>query len=228
MAARGEIRDGGIGYMLRRLVAERARSAVEGVELAGALVERFGYVHSGRTYIIADPSEAWLFAVVRGRHWVAQRVPDDGVVILPNVHVIAQVDLNDPANYRAAPDLIDYAVQRGWYDPSRDGPFNFRRAYQTADRLAPDPRRWRGQQLVTGGRLGETPQYPAPLVVQPKQKMTVALVASILRHRSDDLSLYKPGTQESAVFQLRRELPREIGCVYWRTTGRPSTSVFTP
>ncbi len=75
LVARGEIRGGGIGYMLRRLVAQRARTAREGVLLAGRLVERFGYVDSGRTYVIADPREAWLLAVVRGRRWVAQRRP---------------------------------------------------------------------------------------------------------------------------------------------------------
>ena len=39
-----EITDGGIGYMLRRLIAQRAKTAREGVLLAGKLVERFGYI----------------------------------------------------------------------------------------------------------------------------------------------------------------------------------------
>ena len=114
LVERGEIRDGGIGYMLRRLVAERARTAREGVQLAGQLVERFGYADSGRTYVIADPREGWLFSAVRGRRWVAQRAPDDMMVALPNVHIIAQIDLKDSDNFLASPDLISYAVRRGW------------------------------------------------------------------------------------------------------------------
>ena len=74
LVRRGEIREGGIGFMLRRLVAQRARSARQGVEIAGKLLERFGYADSGRTYVIADPREAWLLAVVRGRQWAACRV----------------------------------------------------------------------------------------------------------------------------------------------------------
>ncbi|HLA85028.1 MAG TPA: C69 family dipeptidase, partial [Thermoguttaceae bacterium] len=35
-------------------------------------------------------------------------------------------------------------------------------------------------------------------------------------------------TVESTVLQLRRNLPRPVGCVYWRATCEPSTSVFTP
>ena len=92
-----QITEGGIGYMLRRLVAERVKTAREGVLLAGRLVERFGYIDSGRTYFICDPDEGWLFCVVNGKHWLAQRVKDDQVamvaamngikMIVPNVHV---------------------------------------------------------------------------------------------------------------------------------------------
>lgn len=51
--------DMGIGYGLRRLVAERARSAREAVEIAGALIEEFGYT-SGRSYQFCDKNEAWV------------------------------------------------------------------------------------------------------------------------------------------------------------------------
>ncbi|MBM3888726.1 MAG: hypothetical protein FJ388_06320 [Verrucomicrobia bacterium] len=40
--------------------------------------------------------------------------------------------------------------------------------------------------------------------------------------------IYNETTQEAAVFQLRDTMPRELGCVYWRTTGRPDISVLTP
>ncbi len=92
---RGELTDGGIGYMLRRLVAERARTAREGVQIAGELVERFGYVASGRTYVIADPQEGWLFCVVRGKHWLAHRVADGQVAMVANTFTVRKVDLSD-------------------------------------------------------------------------------------------------------------------------------------
>jgi len=38
-----DLTDGGISYMLRRIVAERARTARQGVEIAGALLDQFGY-----------------------------------------------------------------------------------------------------------------------------------------------------------------------------------------
>ena len=224
----GEIRGGGIGYMLRRLVAQRARSAREGVQLAGRLVERFGYVHSGRTYVIADPNEAWLLSVVRGRRWVARRVPDDSVVVLPNVHIIAEVDLADADNFLASGDLIDYALRRDWFNPDAGEPFSFSKAYRAEGRDAVDPRRWWGQQLVLGRRDDRPPEGPLPFAVKPARKMTVASVAAVLRDRSGPVHLHKTRTQESAVFELRSGMPRQIGCVYWRTTARPDISVYTP
>lgn len=234
LVARGDIRQGGIGYMFRRLVALRARSAREGVQLAGELIERFGYVDSGRTYVIADPREAWLLSVVRGRRWVARRVPDDKVVLLPNIHIIGEVDLKDTGNFLASPDLIDYAARRGWYDPDGGQPFNFRRVYRRDRRDLPDMRRWQGRNLVSGNQVPWPPQQPPPIGVKPREKMTVAAVAAILRNTSGPgRPLTSPRTQECAVFQLRggggyARMPREIGCVYWRTTAEPSSSVLIP
>lgn len=228
LVKKGEIRDGGIGYMLRRLVAERARTAREGVLLAGQLVERFGYADSGRTYAIADPREAWLFAAVRGRRWVAQRVPDDMIVALPNVHIIAEIDLVDSDNFLASPDLISYAVTRGWHDPNAGEPFNFRKVYNINRADPSDPRRWRGRQLAAGCEEPWSPASPPPVGIRPKEKLTVAALARLLRFTGSPGTLSTPTTQEGAVFQLHADMPPAIGCVYWRTTAEPSTSVLTP
>jgi len=249
LVRRGEIRDGGIGLMLRRLVAQRARSAREGVEIAGRLLDRFGYVDFGRTYAIADPREAWLLAVVRGRHWVACRVHDDAVVLLPNVHIIGEV--GDCPSFRAtmlrmvpetglspsspsaphclaSPDLIDYAAGRGWFDPKAGKPFHFAKAYAAPRDDAPDPRQWRGQVLMTGSKETWPPARPLPFSVKPARPMTVAAVMAILRDTAGPVALSTQETQEGAVFQLRGDMPREIGCIYWRATAEPATSVCTP
>jgi len=223
LVARGEIRDGGIGYMLRRLVAERARSAREGVLLAAGWVERFGYVHCGRTYAIADPREAWLLSVAGGRAYVAQRVPDDAVAVLPNIHIIGVLPDHDSAAWQG---IYDYAGGRGWWD-WQAGPFNFRKAFRRDRSDRPDPRRLRGRELVLG-HTEPRRAHPAPMGVKPPRKLSVADVAAILRDRAGRPPLSTPTTQEAAVFQLRADLPPGIGCVWWRTTAEPAISVFTP
>jgi dipeptidase len=228
LVARGEIRNGGIGYMLRRLVAQRARSAREGMELIGQLVERLGYADSGRTYAVADPQEAWVVEVVRGRRWVAQRVPDDMVAVLPARHVIGAIDLADRAHFRASPDLVSYATQRGWFDPAGGRPFNFRLAYQTPQQTRPDGRQFRGQEVISGKSSPWPPAAALPFAVRPQRRLAVSDVAAVLRDPGRVAAFFNQTTQEAAVFQLRPGLPREIGCVYWRTTGRPDISVLTP
>ena len=80
--------NGRIEHNLRRLVIERARTAREAVKIAGTLVEHYGYATSGRVYVIADPTEAWVCEIANGKHWIARRVPDDEVAIIPNYYVI--------------------------------------------------------------------------------------------------------------------------------------------
>jgi hypothetical protein len=47
----------------------KTRTAREGVGLAGALIEKFGYNSSGRSYVIADENEGWVLAAVIGKWW---------------------------------------------------------------------------------------------------------------------------------------------------------------
>ncbi|MBE0664247.1 MAG: C69 family dipeptidase, partial [Candidatus Aminicenantes bacterium] len=115
-----ELFSGGIGFNLRRLVAERAHTAREGVRIAGELISQHGYNSSGRTYIIADAREGWLLHAVNGRHWVAKRVPDNEVAVIANRYTITAVDLKDRENFQGAADIIEYAVVRGWFNPQKD------------------------------------------------------------------------------------------------------------
>ena len=253
---RREIKDGGIGYMFRRLIAQRAKTAREGVKIAAELLDRFGYSASGRSYIIADPDEAWVLSVARGNHWIAQRCPDDDVVLLPNIHIIgSEADLNDKENVMASPGLVGYTVRRGWYDPSPGQPFSFKEAFNRppregsfADKNGCDPRQWYAQSLVIGKFIELPVKGSLPFSVKPAHKMTVMDVAKILRSHSegspfeasdDDRSgsphltrgpanICSKGTQEGAVYQLRSGLPREIGCLVWRTTAAPCCNVLTP
>ncbi|MHC4597851.1 MAG: dipeptidase [Planctomycetota bacterium] len=227
LVSRNEIRHGGIGYMLRRLVAERARTAWEGVKRAGGWIEAFGYADSGRTYVIADPEEAWLLSVVRGRRWIARRVPDDAAVLLPNVYIIGRVDLDDPSTTLGSRDIVTYAIRRGWFDPEAGKPFSFRDVYARDRSSRPDPRQHLGQALLMAPEpLAEAGRLP--FCVKPARKLTVRDVMEILRNRSGPVPICNPHVQEGAVFQLRSGLPRAIGCVYWRTTAEPVTSGFTP
>jgi membrane dipeptidase len=231
---------GGIGWDLRRLVAERARTAREGVLLAGALVERFGYVDSGRTYVIADPREGWLLCAVNGKHWLARRVPDDEVAMVANTYTVRKVVLEDGENVLASKDILEYAKSRGWYDPTV-GTFDFAAIYanpQAASHPNNTGRQWSGLCYVASEPL--TPGPDLPFSVVPRSKLSAADVMQILRHDKEMesspvpadspfiCSLCSGATQTSFVAQLRTGVPTEIGVVYWVCLASPRTSFYIP
>ena len=226
LEAQGQLVKGGIGYMLRRLIAERAKTSREGVRIAGELIEQVGYP-SSRTLIIADSKEAWLLSMSRGKHWVAQRVPDDAVVLLPNVYIIDKVNLKDTSNFLGSPDLIENAIKKRWYNPAGGDEFDFSKAYGQQQKRLMDERQWRGQCLVTGKDIEKKTDRKLPFAVQPARKLSVKDVISILRFHGEN-SLCSNETQEAAVFQLRSNMPVDIGCIYWRCSAEPCSSMLTP
>jgi len=227
--ARGSanVESGGATYLLRRLVAERAKTAREGVQIAGKIVEQIGY-GSSRSYTIADKNEAWMLALTNGKQWVAQRIKDDQVALLPNIYIIDVVDLNDKDHFMASDDLISYATEKGWYNPADGKPFSFCDAYSAPRRTKVDPRQWRAQSLVTGREVPETPDRQLPFSIKSSKKMTIKDVATILRYHGGRGAICSPRTQEVGIFQLRADMPTEIGCVYWRTNAEPCSSALVP
>jgi dipeptidase len=242
--------DGGIGWMLRRLVAEKAGSAREAVRLAGELIEKYGYRSSGRTYSIADKNEAWMLAVLRGRRWCAQRVPDDEVAVIPNHFTIRAIDPGDPDRFMGSPDIVEYAAKMGWYDAAADGPFDFKKAFdRRSDReLAADGnvlRHWRGLCLITGKTWELKREYP--FSVKPATKMTGDTLRAILRDHCegtpyDATDGYKTGSPNSTKFRTictastinafvvsfdaKRAGPLAVSI--WLAMGKPDTTVFLP
>ena len=115
--------DGGLGINLRFAVAQRARTAREGVRIMTELVDRWGYEPLSRIYTIADKDEAWLVQVIHGRRYVARRCPDDEVAAYPNCLTIGRIRPDDicSPNIRAKGNDFDFAAfyqgPRTWQSP---------------------------------------------------------------------------------------------------------------
>lgn len=126
--------DGGIEYNVRRIVAERAVSARDALNIIIELVEKWGYVPSGRAYTVADSQEAFMIQIASGRRYIAARIPDDGVAVIPNHYTFHGI--NDVEEMYYSEDLISHAVEMGWYTPAVEGDFSdfdFAAAYQDSD-----------------------------------------------------------------------------------------------
>ena len=242
---RADVVDGGVVYEVRMTVAKYARSARHGVELIKELMEKRGYGDSGRTYIIADSNEGWVCSLVRGHHWVAQRVPDDSVMIIPNNYTISNVDLNDTANFCGSSDIISYAIERGWYNPAEDGEFSFKRAYAKPYSLKDDRNYIRHMSALKHltGKDYSTDTHTYPFAVKANRKIGITDLIEVLGSHGENIAekidysnekilhpccICVDRTVNSSIFQLRGWLPTEVGSLIWTTGGHPCYELFVP
>jgi dipeptidase len=119
---------------LARIVLERARTAREGVELIGAVIAEHGYSdYGGNSHLIADQDEAWVVIEFAGGQglWVAERLGPDAIrVSRPGYITTVPSDLgSDDPDFMGSPNLISFAVERGWYRPEVDGAFDVNAVY---------------------------------------------------------------------------------------------------
>ncbi|MCP3803638.1 C69 family dipeptidase [Allokutzneria sp. A3M-2-11 16] len=118
---------------LSRIAMERARTAREAVEIVGGLIDRYGYTtYGGNSHLFADANEGWVlieFAGGRGL-WAAQRLgPDEVRVSYPGY--IGAFPTTPGADHLSSPNLVGYAVDRGWWRPDSGQPFDLRAVYGT-------------------------------------------------------------------------------------------------
>ncbi|MEE8341729.1 MAG: C69 family dipeptidase [Candidatus Neomarinimicrobiota bacterium] len=237
--------DDGIGYYLRRIMAERAKTAKEAVKIGGLIVDSIGYAGSGRTYCIADPNEAWMMSIVQGKHWVAEKIPDDHISIIPNYYTIQEVDLTDTLNFLGSPDIVDYAIKRGWYDPESGNNFNFRLAYgkpSEINSVRNMARNWGATNLLSAIEYDISDDFPFSF--KPKEKVSIQDLMNVLKYHYEDtkledktissphdydiLPICRKDTQYGMIAQLRNWLPIDIGSVLWLAPHRPCSQVFIP
>lgn len=240
------LKNGGVGFLVRRLMAERARTPREAVMICKALVEEYGYWSPARNYTVANKDEAWCINIVKGRHFVAKRVPDDKVMLISNMLAIRHVDLNDKENVIASDDLIEYTIQTGRYTPKTPGDygdFDFAAAYQSDEnRHAPTKshRMRLGWLDIAGVWCADELHYPE--ILSPKEPMGVQDVMRVLRITNPEtyatrgdgradafhvsaVDISRSHTRESWVANIAED-PLET--VMWRCSSYQDTGVYVP
>lgn len=202
--------EGGLLYEIRLTIAQKAKTAKEAVEIAGALVEQYGYKHNGRTYTIADENEAWVMSLVGGKHWLAQRIPDDKVFIIPNNFVLSTFDLSDTDNFLGSKDLVEYAVSQGWYNPADGKEFSFKEVFGDAKTYVSDRNVLRHRMAIehfTGKPYSKNPD-DYELFVTPYRKVSKEDMFSLLK--ADPICVRT--TRYSVVFEVNENVPETWLC----------------
>lgn len=123
------------------------RSAREGVQRLGSLLEQYGtYEMNGIAF--SDVDEIWWLETIGGHHWIARRVPDEAYVVMPNQLGIDYFSLEDAfgeqKEFMCSADLREF-IRDNYLDLSKDGEFNARYAFGSAsdsDHIYNTPRAW--------------------------------------------------------------------------------------
>ncbi|MCP4898002.1 MAG: dipeptidase [bacterium] len=204
---REELRDpeGLIHYWnLMQLALERSRTAREAIEVMTTLVAEHGYRSTAESFAIADPDEVWLLEMTgkgpgrTGAIWVAMRVPDGYMSAYANGIRIREFPLDDPENCLYSPDVIDFAVNQGYWDPRDGRPFDFAAAYDeptVQSRRYTSTRVWSifrraapsiDAELDPAYHRGEVDAEPYPLWIKPDKKLSVTDVMALMRDHYED------------------------------------------
>ncbi len=216
----------GMDYL--RLGLERGRTAHDALHVIVGLLEQFGQggiadIIQPRSYhnsfIIADPTEAWVLETA-GRYWAAERVK--GRRAISNCYTI-ETEWDE-----ASDNLIDHAVERGWWSGRAD--FNFAQAYgDPAHDVRSGQCRFRRASQALGGQA----------------QLTVADMIAVLRDHegvlfdSDGQPTPSPicmhetpprdgATAASIVAHLRPDQPPPLTAVAWHSFGSPCLSALHP
>lgn len=244
-----QLTGGGIGFMLPYIMAQRAATAKEAIRIAGELIETFGYYNSGICIAVADPKEAWTLQVVKGKHWIAQRIPDDHAAVITNCYTIGGINLDDKQHFAGSKDIVRYAVKRGWYNPLKDGPFHFAKTYAapgTIENPANTMRLWRSLNLLSKKKykIDEPlpPIFPAKKEIEPTELFRVLrdhyedteydLTADLKKgslHAAKYRSICTENTRYSFAAELRdKDIEKEIAHRIWIAFSQPDNNAYCP
>lgn len=230
------------------LVLPFIKSAREGVQRLGSLIEKYG---TGETNGIAfsDKDEVWYLETAGGHQWVAQRIPDDAYAIAPNNMCIQEIDFDDSDNFMYAPGIQEF-VEKYHLNPY-PGKFNFRKIFATedeADAYYNTPRTWYGQKLFNPSIEQEPTSQDMPFIRRPEKKIAVEDVEFFLSSHYnqtpyDPMGTYSSGTpdemkrfrsialdrnQSSCILQIRNDVPAEYAAIQWINFGFHSYSPYVP
>ncbi|MBQ8061193.1 MAG: C69 family dipeptidase [Bacteroidales bacterium] len=198
-------------YKAQTKAFRHAKSAREAVRIIGSEVSRHGSSESGRTYLIADSKEGWVLSIAKGRIWVAQRVPDDEIMVISGRFNIQETNLKDTANFMGSKRLVRKAMRKRWYNPQRDGAFNFAKAYSnpaTLTDMGNAEAFAKARDLFFKDSLSLS---DAPFSSKPVKKFHRRDLSGLL----SEVPVNNENTALTTIFTLNPDYPAEKGTVIW-------------
>ncbi|MCF7885773.1 MAG: C69 family dipeptidase [Candidatus Marinimicrobia bacterium] len=199
-SGREELRepDGLLHYWtLMRIALRRAKTARKAIRIITELVDQYGYASSGESISIADPDEAWILEIIgKGKGskdavWVARKVPAGFISCHANKARIGTFPKDNPDMCLYSKDVIDFAIEKGYYDPGSGKEFSFRKAYcpdTPKNKRYADGRVWSifrraapSKKFSPAYFRGNENANPYPLFIKPDKNLSMQDVVNLMR-----------------------------------------------
>ncbi|MBQ9823299.1 MAG: C69 family dipeptidase [Solobacterium sp.] len=241
LAADPLIEEGLTEFTAVDLVVCQSRTAREAVEVLGRILDEYGSSEVNIA-LIADQKEAWYFEMYNGHQWAAVKLPEDAVCVFGNEFSLEY--LSDYEDSVVSKYLESLAVENSFAVYGRNGELNLLDTYSGSEVVTDYSHRrtWIGHQILAPSQYGEydkTEKYP--LCFEPEKKVSLQDVMEIMRNRFEGTEFNPDETGRTDIrvigtdtalsvhaAQIYKDLPADISCVTWESSGPALYGVFVP
>ncbi len=223
------------------LVTCQSATAREGVEVLLSLIDTYGSSEVNIA-LIADQNEAWYIEMYGGHQYAAVKLPDDKVCAFGNEFSLEYV--SDYADCILSEELESLAKDNGFAVYGENGELNLLATYSGSEVVTnySHMRTWIAHQLMAPSAYGDYDKNAIyPLCFAPDEKVSLLDVMEIMRNRYEGTE-YSPdetgrtdmrviGTDTALsvhIAQIYPDLPADMSCVTWESTGPALYGVFVP
>ena len=235
--------EGGLAeFSTSDLVICQSKTAREGVDVLLGLVDKYGSSESNIA-IIADQNEVWYVEIYTGHQYAAVKMPRDKVSVFGNEYSLEY--LSDYDEVITSKNLTSLPEERGFAVHGNNGELNLYDTYsgkEVTDEYS-HMRTWAGHRIMSPSNYTTGYHHNAkyPLCFTPDSKISVENVSQILRNRFEgtifspdeigriDMRVIGTDTALSAhIIQIFSDVPADMSCVSWISSGPPIYGIFVP
>ena len=223
------------------LVTCQSATARQGVEVLMGLIDEYGSSEVNIAFI-ADQKEVWYVEMYNGHQYAAVKLPEDKVCVFGNEFLLDY--LSDYEDSIVSPKLESLAKENGFAVYGRGGELDLLDTY-SGDEVVTNyshMRSWIGHRLLAQSgyeKYDRADKYP--LCFAPAKKVGLQEVMELIRNRFEgteydpdvtgrtDMRVIGTDTALSVhIAQIYPDLPADISCVTWESTGPALYGVFVP
>ena len=223
------------------LVTCQSATAREGTEKLLSLIDEYGSSEVNIA-LIADQQETWYIEMYSGHQYAAVKLPADKVSVFGNEFLLQYA--SDYEEHIFSKDLEKLAVDKGFAVYGKNNELDLLATY-SGDEVVINYshlRTWMGHELLAPADYEDYKENELyPLCFTPDKEVSLQEVMGIIRNRYEGTP-YSPnetgrgdvrviGTDTALsvhIAQIYPDLPKEMACVTWESTGPAIYGVFVP